>query len=63
MKKELAKFRDEINQALKDVRGDLNNTIGRVEEAGQRVAELQECSTDLENAFRQMKQAQESLQT
>ncbi len=63
MKKELAKFRDEINQALKDVRGDLNNTIGRVEEAGQRVAELQECNTDLENAFRQMKQAQESLQT
>lgn len=59
MKKELTELRDEINQALGDIRGDLKV---RVEEAEQRVAELEECNLDLQDSLRQMQQKQEIMQ-
>lgn len=48
-KKELTELRDEINLALRDIRGDLKNTTTPVEEDD--VAELEEHNLDLEDSL------------
>lgn len=58
----MTEFREEINQALGNIRQDLKTTTTRMEEAQQRVAEIEECSLALEDVLLQMSQAQESMQ-
>ncbi|KAL7400516.1 hypothetical protein ABVT39_013394 [Epinephelus coioides] len=63
VKKELSDFRNEMNQALGNIREDLKTATTWVKEAEQLVAEIEECNTELEATLRQIKQAQESIQT
>ena len=62
VKNDLAEFREEINQTLGNIREDLKTTTTRVDEAEQRVADIEEFNTEFEVELLQMKQAQESMQ-
>lgn len=62
LKGDLANFREDVNRKLTEIATDMKDTVGRVEETEQRVADMEEWSTEAMEALSQALNAQENLQ-
>ncbi|KAK1897326.1 LINE-1 retrotransposable element ORF1 protein [Dissostichus eleginoides] len=62
MKKELGEFREDVNRQLNEIAMDLKTTVCRVEEAEQRVSDMEDWSAGAKDVICQALAAQESIQ-
>ncbi|KAK1894406.1 Cingulin-like protein 1 [Dissostichus eleginoides] len=62
MKKELGEFREDVNRQLNEIATDLKATVCRVEEAEQRVSDMEDWSAGAKDVICQALAAQESIQ-
>lgn len=62
MKNDLANFRADVNRKLNEIAIDLKETVGRVEEAEQRVADMEDWSSEAKEVLCQALHTQESIQ-
>ena len=61
MKNELANFREDVNCKLQEIATDLKETVGRVEEAEQRVADMEDWSSVAKEVLCQTLHTQENI--
>ncbi|KAK1906205.1 Cingulin-like protein 1 [Dissostichus eleginoides] len=62
MKKELGEFREDVNRQINEIATDLKTTVCRVEEAEQRVSDMEDWSARAKDVICQAVAAQESIQ-
>ncbi|RXN10851.1 LINE-1 type transposase domain-containing 1 [Labeo rohita] len=63
MKADLANFKTDINMKLNEITTDLNYTMGRLEQAEQRVTDLKEWNTEAKEVLCQTLDIQQKMQT
>lgn len=63
LKKELVDFRGEVNQKLSDIASGLKEITERVEETKQRIADMEEWSTDAKGILSNTLELYQSIQT